>query len=518
MRWVYFVWIGVVVIFMGLGQTTLSLTAQSSTVSGIVVDESGPVTGAHVRVRATENSTITDANGQFTLEALDTGQEIEITSWAPGYYIAYTNVVLPADDVTLTLRRYHTEDNENYQWGSPHSDADSSGCDECHPMIIEQWENNAHGGAIHNIRFYSLYNGTDISGNTQIDPGYLLDFPDTNGICAQCHAPAAGIDNYLTVNMNDVRGDVTSGIFCDYCHKIGAVYLNPATQMPYPNAPGIQSQLILRPPEGDDIFFGPYDDIHDPDTYLPEISESSYCAPCHQFSMWGTPIYESYGEWLNSPYADNEITCQNCHMPPTGDTMFATVAAGALEHPPESIPSHLQLGAADVELLQNTVTMTVEAQQDDAIINITVNIENTGAGHHVPTDFPGRHMILVLSVVDENGQSLPLISGPIIPQWGGPQAGYPGKAYAKVLRDVATGEMPVVSYWNQTQIVSDNRIAAFETDTSTYSYSIESSYAGEISINATLFLRRVFYDEGRARDWDMPDIKMEEINTQFSTE
>ena len=49
------------------------------------------------------------------------------------------------------------------------------------------------------------------------------------------------------------------------------------------------------------MFFGPYPDIHDPDTYAPDMSESAFCAPCHQFSFWGTPIYTSYDEWLREP-------------------------------------------------------------------------------------------------------------------------------------------------------------------------------------------------------------------------
>ena len=67
--------------------------------------------------------------------------------------------------------------------------------------------------------------------------------------------------------------------------------------------PGTLSQRVLRPPEGDNIFFGPYDDVHDPDTFLPLISESRFCAPCHQFSFWGTPIYASFDEWAETSYA-----------------------------------------------------------------------------------------------------------------------------------------------------------------------------------------------------------------------
>ncbi len=327
------------------------LAQQGDSVSGAVIDEGGPVAGARVRLRATDFATVTDEAGRFTLSEVPTGQEIDITAWAVGYYIAYLPITPPAHDVTLLLRRHHTEDHPDYAWAAPQGDpgeGEAGGCAACHPSILPQWAANAHGTAINNARFYSLYNGTDLSGERPVGSGYVLDFPGTAGVCASCHAPGAGVDGYLRTDMNDVRGEVTAGI-----------YVNPANAMPYPNAPGVESQRLLRPPAGDNIFLGPYDDIHDPDTYLPAMRESAFCAPCHQFSMWGVPIYESYAEWLASPYAGVGITCQQCHMPPNSDATFATVEAGGLPHPPEQIASHLQLGATSETLLQNTVEMTM---------------------------------------------------------------------------------------------------------------------------------------------------------------
>ena len=50
-----------------------------------------------------------------------------------------------------------------------------------------------------------------------------------------------------------------------------------------------------------------------------------------------------------------------------------------------------------------------------------------------------------------------------MPDWGGAQAGLPGIAFAQVLRDVITGESPVVSYWKQALMESENRIRALES-------------------------------------------------------
>jgi hypothetical protein len=486
----------------------------TGTVSGTVMDAGGPLVGAVVRWRATDHVTTTDPDGQFSLGSLPEGQEIEISAWADGYYIASTHVTPTVGGITLTLRPYHRTDHPGYTWTSPITGTSAKACENCHPMIVSQWRTNAHGGAVSNPRFFSLYNGTNLTGTVAVGPGYVTDFPGTAGNCANCHAPGAGIDGYLTTHMNDVRGVVTAGIHCDYCHKAGGVYLNPATESVYPNVPGAQSTRLLRPPPGDDIFFGPYDDIADPDSYLPAMSESLFCAPCHQFSFWGTPIYESYEEWLSSPYAGAGTTCQDCHMPPTGDVYFALPDQGGLPHPPEQIPSHLQLGARSVELLQNTVSMTVSAEQIGGELRVTVVITNTEAGHHVPTDFPGRHMILTVVAEDGQGQALPLQDGPIVPEWGGAQAGLPGQVFAKVLCDVQTGEAPVVSYWKQSLIVSDNRIPAMGSDTSIYLFAPPPG-TGPVSITANLWFRRTFQAVMDAKGWNEPDIVMAHVHSRL---
>ena len=217
----------------------------SSAASGWVVDSAGPVSGAHVRVRATENLTFSELDGSFTLSGLDEGQKHEITAWAEGYYIASTYVTPTIQGITLTLRPYHTSDHPDYDWVSPVAGTSEIACGNCHPMILPQWENNAHGSAISNSRFFSLYNGTNLSGTISVGAGYLNDFPGTSGLCASCHAPGAGVDGYLMTNMNAVRDEITSGIHCDFCHKVGGAYLNPASGSVYPNMPGVTSLRML---------------------------------------------------------------------------------------------------------------------------------------------------------------------------------------------------------------------------------------------------------------------------------
>jgi hypothetical protein len=96
----------------------------------------------------------------------------------------------------------------------------------------------------------------------------------------------------------------------------------------------------------------------------------------------------------------------------------------------------------------------------------------------------------------------------VVPDWGGDKAGRPGKAFAKVLRDLNSGQEPTAAYWNPTIIVSDNRIPAFGVDTSVYEFAAPP--AGTVNVEATLIFRRAFGELMEAKRWDKPDIVMEQ--------
>jgi hypothetical protein len=175
-------------------------------------------------------------------------------------------------------------------------------------------------------------------------------------------------------------------------------------------------------------------------------------------------------------------------------------------------------GAGDGELLGNAVTMDMSTKLLDDTLVVTVTITNDKTGHHVPTDFPLRHMILLLEVTDSNGALLPQVDGPTIPEWGGvgdPAEGYfaqmPGTAYAKILMELWTEVFPTGSYWNPTQIMSDNRIPAFGVDTTVYTFETSGlSKHQDIKVTAQLLFRRAFITLMDQKSWDVPDILMDE--------
>ena len=151
---------------------------------------------------------------------------------------------------------------------------------------------------------------------------------------------------------------------------------------------------------------------------------------------------------------------------------------------------------------------------NESQIEVTVDITNDQTGHHVPTDSPLRHLILLVEVADSEGNHLALIEGEIVPEWGGggdPDDGYyaglPGKVFAKILQELWTEVTPTGAYWNPTRIESDNRLAAFETDRSQYQFAVEGD--GPFTLSVRLIFRRAFIQVADWKGWQDEDILME---------
>ena len=90
----------------------------------------------------------------------------------------------------------------------------------------------------------------------------------------------------------------------------------------------------------------------------------------------------------------------------------------------------------------------------------------------------------------------------------------PGKAFAKVLEELWTEVSPSGAYWNPTRVLYDNRIAAFATDTSTYTFAAVAN--DEVTVDVTLLFRRVFIKLMAQKSWDTPDIVMEHKRINIS--
>lgn len=547
------------------------------TIAGVVQNVDGPVANVVVRMQSTENVTVTGNDGTFLLPALPAQQIITITASAAGHYIGWTTVTpdlaaTAPQSVTITLDEHFIGDNFEYDWFQQSFDGHvvegSAACGQCHNSYPE-WLADGHSQSAVNPRFLSMYAGTDIAGNKSPPPkknnlgiplppdpddpyhgpGFKLDFPTRSGNCATCHTPMAGKQTNRQncgwsgchqdttadfagqildrgVSPLDLKGDAAEGISCEFCHKIGQVAINRETGLPYPDLPGILSVRLFRPEEGEDLFFGPLDDIARSDVpaprdvYLPLQEESRFCAGCHYGILGGVVVgnmevkggvlvYSSYSEWLESPYSDAETgkTCQDCHMPNSGVNFIAYPERGGVMRDERQIHSHRMFSD---ELLQNAVTLQATALLRDGLLFVDVAVTNDQTGHHVPTDSPLRQMMLVVEAQDSSAQPLSLQQGPTLPTWTGDYAGVAGRVYAKVLQDEWTGEFPTGAIWRPVQIKEDTRLAAMATDSSQYTFAAPAS--GDAVVAVRLLYRKAYPQLAEWKKWDNPVIIMEETN------
>ena len=103
------------IIFLGIPLSSCGPAYTPDTISGIVIDEHGPLIGAVVRVQTTENYTTADINGKFTLSGLDAGQAVTVTAWQSGFFIAGEQNVIPGTtDVEIYLEAHAESDNPDY--------------------------------------------------------------------------------------------------------------------------------------------------------------------------------------------------------------------------------------------------------------------------------------------------------------------------------------------------------------------------------------------------------------------
>ena len=562
-------WIMVLGIFVLAGlvvcpwlQVSAKAASPERVIGGIVRDDEGTIPGAVVRIQTMEQSALTGADGKFELAVPESlSGPVKLTAWAKGYFIGGPVEASPGqDDVTISLHRHSQLDNREYAWSPCFKSAGSGenkGCSECHfrgevasgPVLpVDEWLKDAHSQSAVNPRFLTLHSGTDMSGrrspNTRFrrigdngivplppdpeepyyGPGYRLDNPDHTGDCGACHVPAAAIHAPYNTDPVAVRGVDAEGISCDFCHKIWDVRLDPATGLPFPDRPGVLSYEFRRPFEGHQFFAGPLDDVSPgEDTYSKLQKSSQFCAPCHFGLFWGTVVYDSFGEWLRSPYSRKETgkTCQDCHMPSSGAEFFAHPEKGGLKRDPSTLVSHRMPGARDFDLLRNAVSLALEAEQLPGGIRVRTKVVNDRTGHHVPTDSPLRHLMLVVRAYSSDASELSLKAGPVLPEWcgsGNPADGYyaglPGKVFVKLLEEMWTGVSPTAAYWNPTRVVMDTRLGAFESDVGEFLFIAPDS--GDVRIEATLLYRRAYKKLMDLKGWSEPDIVMESAAVSIS--
>jgi hypothetical protein len=232
----------------------------------------------------------------------------------------------------------------------PGKSVTSASCARCHKGVFKEWRGSQHASA-----------ATDpIFGHS------WRNWP--KAWCLNCHMPlisdqveAFGGEPKAAHLMRpqELHGE---GVGCVACHVREGKVLTPST----PSRLGALFHELRQEPS---------------------MSESSFCAGCHQFnfqnhtpthpfSYGDEPLQNTYAEWESSGAAVEGIQCQGCHMP-----------KGAHTFP----------GAHDHDLLKDSLSVLLILGDDGYELTVSAR----GVGHNVPTGDPFRRLVVELLAGDQ---------------------------------------------------------------------------------------------------------------------
>ena len=496
----------------------LGASAAWGDISGLVrVAGSGtpgtPIPGARVHVRADSSEVaITAADGSFTLTGVNLPGPVQLAASIPYSRAAATNYLIGGafandgdNNVDIRLEILPITDNPSYKPPS------AGVCGGCHRSVYPVWALSNHADAARNEWVLDLFSGSGTPGG---DAGYV--FRDTHdagetGFCATCHAPMEDVFNPGQTMLNEVTSTAgLEGVTCVSCHQMDSVDENNLDALHF------LGKSTYRFPSGGlgetaDYVWGPLDDVTFDGmkaSHSTLHATSLVCAACHQYKNpdTGAPGQNTYREWAASSFAvpgPGQRNCQSCHMPDAVGTDPLCIFVPE-DRPADQRQQHVFVGSTP-DMLQNNLSLTVNAQEIPGRVRVVAEVANFGAGHSFPTGISIRNAILVVSAT-LNGQPLDQVAGPTVPFWGsddvpgdqpGDLAGFPGKGFAKILEGRINGQGPTVRpvlFIDAEGVFSDTLIPSGATDVTTVEFELPPGVpqGASVEIEARLLFRRTF--------------------------
>ncbi|HUN81480.1 MAG TPA: hypothetical protein VMV81_08225, partial [Phycisphaerae bacterium] len=501
-------------------------TAEADLVTGVVVRQGSlaPIPGAKVTLQTSLIHTTTAADGTFSL-AIPAGPGNVLVGASKGYFNAGVTVTSPSSGVQIVLPPVPQENSAAYAFVSPET------CSTCHPNQYAQWTGSPMSRGGTNTWVHDIYNGMGTPGGMGgfvYTRDSIYSSTNPNSECASCHQPESWIPTPFSRMQGPQDAGYPSmatqhGVSCEVCHKMADIDVTKV------NFPGIFPGVVIytrpggTPPH--QVQYGLLGDTTFNSTFMMRASYqpqlmAEVCGACHQDRSdpaenhtYTGPVSEpTYIEWAESPYSDPNspyyANCVTCHMPSNGDTVFCSFLDPPLVRDPSLIGSH-DIRGTTPGYLENAVTLNMSANIVGSTLRVDVDLTNTAAGHHVPTGVTTRNMLLLVEAwpdgMDPVTDILPFTGQQTVHPLGGlgdPSQGYyagrPGKLYAKVNHD-AQGNSPTF-FTDATGIVFDNRLAALQSDATSYTFTLPPA-AGDIRVRARLLYRRAWRALVDAKQW-----------------
>lgn len=371
-------------------------------------------------------------------------------------------------------------------------------CRQCHTQFYEQWSqammSQAYTHHWDEIEYFDL-----AVAHAEKDPS-LKDAVDG---CNGCHTPLAFMAGQLPPARPAEGTMANESVSCEVCHLIQGTSTDPPFNFSYIIEPGITK-------------YGSRGTGNESPAHRIIATEfhrtTEFCGICHNeknpFDIW---VKSTQLEWKEGPYAQEDVRCQDCHMP---KAPFQTAAMGQFH---QDVRQHLFHGAHDPGKVRGTIELRInpdirEAEPGETVV-FTVALFNQKTGHKFPTgSVEDRIAWLHVEARDADGKTyhLPVdnkgfegeeytISGdylayqdmgvPLdIPGFKGVQRdGIPaGNRIFRMPYLDPQGNMTIMQ-WNTASLGVDYRIGPRETKVETFTFQIPfDAEPGDMIVTATL--------------------------------
>ena len=222
----------------------------------------------------------------------------------------------------------------------------AQGCRGCHTEAHDGWATGPHGRAM-SPRMRNAVDQSAISA------------------CATCHLPLVNqhdeLPSWSRSDAPGVRNQAwdgtlrTEGVTCAACH--------------------VRDGRVLVATEAAAREAAPH-----PMAFAEELSDERACAACHQLTWPGAdrPLYDTVGEWSRSAWKSAGVQCKDCHFRGLG--------------PHGERPSPARAWSLVVRPDRRRIVRGTGA------LEVDLTLQNTGAGHTMPTGSPFRSYQLTAKI------------------------------------------------------------------------------------------------------------------------
>lgn len=358
-------------------------------------------------------------------------------------------------------------------------------CSNCHGNSFGEWDGSMHSNSDEDFFYQAMLQEYAADAEAEGLP---------EGFCSRCHTPIGLVSGEIPPLDGSGLSEVSKeGVQCDFCHVV-------SESEGIGNAP-----YVLEP---GDVKWGHRTDS-EPVSHEVEAHEfytqSEYCGMCHNIyhPVNNLTLAATYTEWKESPYAEEGVQCQDCHMTP-GIVEFEANPGKAASNGPERehVYTHYFVGAnafvtdvmgegrhekRAIEYLQHAAALNVTAPESAGAgenVDIGVEIKNTGAGHKIPSGVTeDREIWLEITATDAEGKELYHSgaldeAGKIDPE---------ATVYHTIFAD--SGGQPTSKAWEAESILYDKRIPPKGSVLENHSFVMPEGATNPITVNAVLHYR-----------------------------